>query len=111
MTNIYIPCCFIAFDIVTGLLKAMHNGNISSSVLREGLFNKMAEILALIGSYGLEIACVYMEFPFDVPVCGAVAIYICLMELISCIENLCAVNSSLCKLFEPYLAKMKSGKE
>lgn len=99
--------CFIIFDIVTGILKALYHEGLNSTKLRQGLFHKLSEILAVAGSMLLEIASEYINLGVDLPLVNAVAIYICLMELISILENLCEMNPELEKLFKPYLQKLK----
>ena len=49
----------------------------------------------------------YVNLNIDIPLLTAVVSYICLMELISVIENLCNLNPDLFKFFQPYLEKMK----
>lgn len=98
---------FILFDVITGFIKAWNNGSIDSSKLRTGLFHKLSEIIATVGSALLEHGVHYIELNVDLPLLGVVSVYICLMELISIIENLCAVNSKLNNLFIPYLKKLK----
>ena len=99
---------FILFDIVTGIIKALYNEGLNSTYLRKGLFHKLSEVIAVAGSGLLEYGLVYVNFGVDLPVLNIVAIYICSMELVSIIENLCEVNPSLAKLFRPYLEKLKS---
>ena len=98
---------FILFDIVSGIIKALYKEGLNSTILREGLFHKLSEIIALCGAWLLEYATTYMDLGFDVPLLNGVAIYIDIMELISIIENLCEVNPALNKLFKPYLEKLK----
>jgi len=107
MVIIIIVLLFILFDILTGLIKAIYKEGLNSTYLRQGLFHKLSEILALIGSYGIEFAIQYIELGIDIPVLKCVSGYIALMELISIIENLCEINPRLSKLFSPYLEKMK----
>lgn len=38
---------FIAFDVLTGWLKAFSTGTTNSSIMREGLFHKIGELLAM----------------------------------------------------------------
>ena len=94
---------FILFDIVTGLIKAKHDGSYNSTIMREGGYHKSMEILAVVGSYGIEYAMNYIDIGVQVPLTSCVVIYICIMELISIIENVCAVNPEFCSLFKPYL--------
>ena len=98
---------FIIFDVLTGLLKAFKNNNIDSTILREGLLHKISEILVAIGSGLLPYGLTYVNFNIDLPILPVVATYICLMELVSSIENLCDVNPQLADFFGPYLKKIK----
>lgn len=99
--------CFIAFDILTGLLKSFYKGNINSTALREGLFHKVSEVLVVVGSGLLEYGADYIALGIDLPLVNVVTVYICLTELASIIENVCEVNPKLAKLFKPYLQKLK----
>lgn len=101
---------FILFDIATGILKALKNEGLNSTYLRQGLFHKLSEVLATIGAGLLEYGIKYVNLGVDIPVLDVVAVYICSMELVSIIENLCEVNPALGKLFKPYLEKLKDKK-
>lgn len=100
--------CFIMFDIITGLIKALYKGGINSTLLRVGLFHKLSEILAVVGSGLLEYGSNYFDMGVDFPLLKVVSLYICIMELISILENLGEVNPTLGKLFRPYLEKLKN---
>ena len=69
------------------------------------------KIHAVIDSYGIEYAMRYVELGIQIPLVGAVVTYICIMELISIMENMCAVNPELSALFKPYLEKLKGDEE
>lgn len=101
---------FILLDILTGILKALYTGTMDSSALHKGLFHKLAEIVAVVGSGLFEYGTTYVNLGVDLPVLEAVAGYICLMEFVSVAENLAEINPDLAKLFKPYLGKIK-GKE
>lgn len=98
---------FVLFDIITGIIKALYNGGIDSTKLRKGLFHKLSEIITIVGCGLLEWGVQYVQLGFKIPVLNVVGSYICLMELISIIENICEVNEPLRKLFMPYLSKLK----
>lgn len=102
---------FIVFDVVTGLIKAGYNGNYNSAIMREGGFHKSMEVMAMAVAYFVEYAIVYINIGVDVPAVPAVTVYICIMELISILENICAVNPQMCALFKPYLDKLKGGND
>lgn len=105
---LYVVCTvFILFDIITGLVKAGYKGEICSTQLRKGLFHKLSEALAICGSGLLDYGAEYVGLNFDFSVLALVSCYICLMELISVIENLSEVSPTLAKLFKPLLGKLK----
>ena len=98
---------FILFDIITGIIKAIYKEGLNSTVLRQGLFHKLSEILAVGGAWLLEYAIGYINLGLSLPLINVVSVYICIMELISIIENICIINPRLYKLFKPYLEKLK----
>ena len=99
--------CFILFDVATGIIKALYNGSIESTVLRKGLYHKLGEIMTVIGAALLEYGAGYINIGIELPLLNVVSIYICTMELVSVFENLAAVNPDLANLFKPYLEKLK----
>lgn len=103
-----VPFVLICFDFLTGFIKAIYNKKLDSTILRKGLFHKLAELLALIACGGIDYAVNFVNLPFDLPILPSVAIYICIMEIISCFENLCEVNPKLNDFFAPYLQKLKN---
>lgn len=107
LTKCIIVLGFILFDIVTGFLKGFYNRDIDSTALRKGLLHKATEVLVLGGSYLLEYAASSVELGIELPLSGAVTVYIAAMECTSIIENLCVVNPKLRKLFQPYLLKLR----
>lgn len=108
MKSVFIVACFIVFDIITGFIKALYKKNVNSTGLRKGLYHKSSEILTIVGAYFLEYAIEYVDIGLQVPVLVCVSTYLCIMELISIIENLAEVNPGLNKLFKPYLEKLKA---
>ena len=96
----------IAFDVGTGLLKAWVTKTLNSTNMRQGGVNKLTEVITLFGSWlvnqGLQSSGLGVPFPvFETVVC-----YLCTMELISVLENLCEINPKLNGLFAPYLQKI-----
>lgn len=102
---------FILGDIVTGVIKALYNEGLNSTVLRKGLYHKLAEIITLVGAGFIDYTANYIELGFATHVYKYVAVYICLMEIVSIIENLSEINPSLKALFKPYLEKIKTQQE
>lgn len=97
---------FIAFDIVTGLITACYKGNLNSTKLRMGLYHKLSEILTVIGATGLEYGVKYINLNINIPILNVVVTYICIMEMISIMENLGELNPHLGKLFKGFLEKL-----
>lgn len=107
MPIICVTLCFIIFDIITGLLKAVKCNKLNSTLLRQGLLHKLSEVLCVVGAFAAPYGLQQMQVDFKLPLLEGVGVYICLMETISAIENLCEVNPKLNKLFAPYLEKLK----
>lgn len=95
-----IALCFIACDIVTGIAKAFANNEVSSQVMRRGLWHKFANVMLLAFSAACDIAVrVWPELPDELStVYVGIAVYICIMEGVSILENLCEINPELSKL-------------
>lgn len=110
---VYYICAgvFILFDIITGLTKAWYHKKFDSSIMRQGMFNKLSEVLAVAFSAFLQYGGDKINLGFELPVVPVVTVYICLMEFISIIENLCDINPHLKKLFGKYLEKAKEKEE
>lgn len=98
---------FILFDILTGVALALFNGTFNSSVMREGGRHKLAEVFAIVGAGLLEYTLGYIDLGVELPVVNVVAVYICVMELGSCLENICKMNPKLRELLKPYMEKLK----
>lgn len=98
-------------DILTGFLNALSKGEVDSTAIRSGLFHKVAEILAICFGYGVDFAMKYFDIGIGFDIGMVICVYILIMELVSIIENICAMNPQLNKLFSPYLNKLKSKNE
>lgn len=85
----------IAADYITGLAKALYKHEYKSSVMREGLYHKVAELFAVVVmyymEYGLPMAGITIAFPFV----SVMTCYIIIMELSSIIENIGEINPDL----------------
>lgn len=99
---------FIGFDVLTGLIKALAKEGLNSTALRKGLYHKLSEIITVVGAGLIEYGANYFELGIELPTLFAISSYICIMELVSIIENLAIINPQLNKLFKPILAKLKN---
>lgn len=91
------PLLFCLLDVITGYVAAMRNGTLNSSVMREGLWNKTAEIMAIIVSVFAQSGIwVYsdgfLDVTVDIPIVTAVCAYISIYELTSVVENVGKMN-------------------
>ena len=76
------PLIFSGVDILTGYIQAVINKNVDSKIMRVGLLHKCLLIISIILGY-------VVEFAFGITaVAKAVTIYICIMEIMSILENL-----------------------
>ena len=78
-----LPLILMSADIVTGWIQATINGTWDSTKMRTGLFRKSGEMLVIILAWAISIA---INIPVDIA--AWIAIYICIMEVISVCENL-----------------------
>lgn len=101
----------IVIDVCTGLLKGLYNKNIDSTILRRGFYHKISECFSMVVGYCVDLTIkeYAVDFPFTFlePLC----LYLIITEIVSIIENLCAVNGTLAKFFGPYLGKLKDMEE
>lgn len=92
---IVVVSCFIAFDILTGLVSALMTHTYKSTKMREGLFHKLGEYFAVGFAYGCEYAFPYVGITMTVPICTSVVIYIIIMETGSIVENITIISPDL----------------
>lgn len=97
---IAVPLVLALLDVVSGYASAMKTGTLNSTVMRNGLWNKIAEVFAIIVGKACDI-CVSLfgtEFlgqQVDTPICVAVCAYLSLYELTSIMENIGKLNPSI----------------
>ena len=95
-----VVCGFILLDVISGIAKAAMQHELSSSVMRQGLCHKAAYMLVIVLALLCQFASGVLPFGeetalvFDV-VFVWVCVYIMLAELVSVLENLCAINPEL----------------
>lgn len=110
-----IALIFIAFDVLTGWLKAIATKTTNSSIMRSGLFHKLGEIVAIIFGYVCEYSLPMIGVNVNIPFAVAIGTYIVLMELASIIENISKINPRLSQImmniFSDELAKYDEEKE
>lgn len=106
-----LTACFIALDMLTGLIKAFKEKSYTSSVMREGLFHKSGSIMCVVFASLIDYAQSYIDIGIQVPVTIGICAYIILMEIGSIVENICAINPDIMSdKLKSYFLKLE-GKE
>lgn len=90
-----IMSAFVALDVLTGILGAVINHEISSSKMREGLGHKLAFFCAFALAVLCEVAMSCMDVGLTVPAVTPVVAYIVATEVVSILENICTINPAL----------------
>lgn len=97
-----VPLIFCVLDVLTGYIAAARRGELNSTIMRDGLWNKSAELCAIvlakatefcINTFGIVIG----SDKLNMPICTAICAYISLYELTSCIENIGKMNPDIGK--------------
>lgn len=81
--TLLLPIIMMGADVLTGWIQASVNGTWDSTKMRKGLFRKSGEIVILILAYVVQIA---IALPINIFI--FISIYVCIMEVLSVIENL-----------------------
>lgn len=94
---IVVPLVLCVVDVASGYIAAMRTGNVNSTVMRDGMWNKMGEVFAIVVGKAIEI-CIstfgsgFIGVDISVPVCTAVCAYLSLYEITSIVENIGKMN-------------------
>ena len=86
---------FVATDYVTGIVKAIMAGNLSSKKMREGLGHKFAYLALIVVAYMIDVFSVHVDLGLPIHVYLVTAGGICLIELTSILENITEINPEL----------------
>ena len=90
--------CFMALDVLLGVINAAAHNELDSSRMREGLMHKGGEIALLAVGALLQYASSAIELGFDVPLVEGVAVPLILMEVFSVLEIIKRMNPELSEL-------------
>ena len=108
---IVIPLIMMCFDVLSGVIKAIKQKELSSTKAREGLYHKMGFVILLLFSLFLTYSQSYINLGIDIPILQATAIYICCTELISTLENLRQISPELCTFLDKFIQDKKEDVE
>lgn len=98
---------FIGMDVASGMLKAFSTNGFDSSMMRQGFYHKLSEVLAVgllaAADFYLPIVGVNVDVSFSAIGCA----YFVLMEIGSIIENIGMINPELVGPLTKIFAKLK----
>lgn len=86
---------FVVTDYITGIVKAIVAGNLSSKRMREGLGHKFAYLVLIVVAYMIDVVGIHVDLGLPVHVFLITVGGICLIELTSIIENVTEINPEL----------------
>lgn len=102
-----IVLAFVVLDILTGIVKAFATTGFDSSIMRQGFFHKLGELLSI-------ALCMVVDYTMprfgisDLPnLANMCCLYLCVMEVGSIIENLGKINPELTGPLNQIFAKLK----
>lgn len=86
----------IVLDVVLGIAAAAKNHDIQSTEMRAGAWHKIGELgVVAIADVADGMLMGGLDIGFSAPVCTAVIIYLCINEIVSCLENSVKLNPEL----------------
>nr|UWG27301.1 MAG: holin family protein [Bacteriophage sp.] len=86
---------FITTDYITGVIKAIIQGDLSSKRMREGLGHKLTYLMLALTAWFINTLNMHLPLGFPINVLTCTVSGICLIELTSIIENITAINPEL----------------
>lgn len=105
-----LTACFIALDMITGIVKAFKEKNFTSTLMREGLFHKCGSVLTVVFGFLVDYAQGVVDLGFTVPLGVSFCVYIILMECGSIMENIGKINPEILpEKLQAYFSKLKKG--
>lgn len=102
---------FIALDLVIGIIKALATGTYKSLKMREGLWHKLGEMIAVGFGVLCELSFPYVGINVNIPLVTTICVYIVLMETGSIIENLTLISPNLQKVLSKVFGDYKQEEE
>ena len=87
---------FITLDVASGMMKGASQHALSSKVMRQGFWHKSALFLVIILSALVDSAMRSgLDIGFNAPIFEGACVYVCVMEIISILENVSVMNPEL----------------
>lgn len=95
MWALFAALFFVTTDYLTGIVKAIMQGSLSSQKMREGLGHKFAYLVLIAVAYAIDTVSTHTSLGLPVNVFVVTVGGICLIELTSILENICEINPEL----------------
>lgn len=95
MWALFATLFFVTTDYLTGIVKAIMQGNLSSQKMREGLGHKFAYLALITVAYAIDTVNTHVSLGLPINVFIATVGGVCLIELTSILENVCEINPEL----------------
>ena len=105
--RLFLVCAFILADILTGLIKAFSSEGYASSVMRQGLWHKLSEIVSVLFCILCDQTLPSLNILLPFHLVDAVTGYIILMESGSVIENIGITNPEIGKYLTGIFEKIQ----
>lgn len=104
--EVKLAVCFMAIDVITGVLKAVKNKELSSTKAREGIYKKASFLVFIAFGYLADYAMAYVDMGFSFPAAATICTLVIVTEAISILENLGKINPEMVKLVAPFLSAL-----
>ena len=104
---ILVVLVFILVDIIVGVVKAAYKTGFKSAKMREGLFHKLGEILAVVFGALCELAFPIVGIDIKIPIVSTICIYLVIMETGSIVENLAVISPNIQKILSKVFSAYK----
>ena len=105
--SIVIVLAFILLDVVSGLVQAFATTGFDSSVMRQGFFHKLGELLSVALCVVVDESLPRLGIPVEVDFSAVCCVYLVIMEIGSILENIGAINPELRDPLSKIFAKLK----
>ena len=86
---------FITTDYITGTIKAIMKGDLSSRKMRTGLGHKLTYLILTVTAWFIDTVNTHISLGFPINVFTCTVSGICLIELTSILEIITAINPEL----------------
>lgn len=87
-----IVAILIVVDIVSGFIQGFINKKLDSAYMLRGLIRKSGIVLVLILAGTCEYGMMYIDLGFTMPIVSGVVLFVCIMEIVSIIENIIKID-------------------